>query len=76
MHHQRNVDRQPLHWLSRRKFGPKPNIGQKGSIWPDIASPPDRPACSWCIGHGQGTRRLTDPVKKIVTTPAAAPAFR
>jgi hypothetical protein len=28
------------------------------------------------VRHGQGTSRLTDPVKKIVTGPAPAPAFR
>jgi hypothetical protein len=27
-----------------------------------------------CIGHGQGTSRVTDPVKKIVTNPAHGPA--
>ena len=71
MHHQRNVDRQPLHWLSRRKFGPKPNIGPKGSIQPECVSLPDRPACSCALSEKprQGANMVTNSSEKIVTGP-------
>ena len=66
MHHQQNVDRQPLHGLSRRKFGPKPDIGPKGSIRPGCKPTRSTHLIASFGATRQGTRRVTDPVKSIV----------
>ena len=60
----------------RLAFAPQPDIGPKGRSDQDMAEPAGSTHLLVCIGHGQGTLRVTDPVKKIVTSPAPAPAFR
>jgi hypothetical protein len=60
--------------FAKAAFGPQPDIGPKGRSGQDMAEPARSTHLLVCIGHGQGTSRVTDPVKKIVTNPAHGPA--
>jgi hypothetical protein len=61
--------------FAKAAFGPQPDIGPRGRSDQDM-EPAGSTRLLVCIGHGQGANRVTDRVKKIVTSKAPAPAFR